>query len=476
MNGTLDYAPAGDPTDRADAIFAIGTGPKLTTGSGDEGNTFGNGIYIGNGKAMSALHLMSFEVGANYWSSGYHVLPSDLTDPRSRVARFRRKTDGTDPAGGVVVDYQQIRITGYTAPSPLVDIVILDLASDPVGIDPIAVTDDYTIADTDAVTIAGWGLDGETLGAGSLPNDVRLIDTTAIDASVTGSTMLMLTGDGANYYDSGGAVLVEVTGVWRLVGVLVAVNSSTADATAVRLKYFKNDPNFQIPGLYTPGTPPEGYDVPSAWISPTFDTDILTSLATTDGSADIAIFLTYRIGKGADTGKGILAFDVSDVDPLTAALEMHIFVATPTAALTVRIRRLRRVVTNLANWDTYDGSNAWGTVGADNTSSDVYTDNEFTQALSGAEAADELVEFNSSSLLDMITAAKADDGILRLLVDVVTGTEGDASFHSFDSATAAYRPRLNVTTAAAGGGGGATVYVRRRKGERKRVTFRRGGL
>ncbi|MCI0630526.1 MAG: hypothetical protein L0Y44_07730 [Phycisphaerales bacterium] len=84
-----------------------------------------------------------------------------------------------------------------------------------------------------------------------------------------------------------------------------------------------------------------------------------------------------------------------------------------------RVRRVRRTnITHNADWTTYDGTNPWGTAGAENTSTDVYTDNQFSYRVPvGSETPGTVTIIEDAGLKAMALAAKADDGILRLLIE-----------------------------------------------------------
>jgi hypothetical protein len=422
----------------ADACCSLGFGSDLFTGSGSEANVFGCGILISPTQILTAMHVMPTPA-----SDPYTTLPQDHSTT-ARVVRFRRKTDGTAPVDGTCAGSHQVYISGYRGSNLGADVALCDLATPVTHITPIEI-DTGTPAVSDTTKLWGWGLDGSTLYSGSRPNDVREIAGKTIASVTTGSaglaTALTWSGPnpGPNLYDSGGACLRDVGGgVYRLTGII------TGDAGGIPLDQFRHDASLPIPGLYSPGTTPAN---PASWFFSN-DTSIADNTPTLDNSAATTILVELVTGKGAHESRVVFAgFNLSSI---TAVLGVSLVLtnaqAIPIAAgTTLKFSRIRRTgVTHLANWNTYDGTNNWGTAGAKNTSTDIYTTNQFTYVMSEL-AVGASVTIEHASLLAMAQAAKAEDGILRLLIDK-DDTVGSANFWSNDALLPGYRPRLVVTT------------------------------
>ena len=444
MNGAIATYPNTDPSHWADAVCAIGTGPKLTTGSGDENNTFGCGTLITTNVIMVALHSMPYglQASGSYYQSGYVDIETNLTDPNSRAVRFRRKADGTDPCGGVVVDYWQTKITGYWVPSPVRDIAYAYLATAvPAAVaTPLEISASCTAGDT--CIVAGWGLNGSTINTGTLPGDCGLISGRTVGTVGSNGFIFDATGPDfdINVYDSGGACVKDFSGTKKLIGVI------GGSQDIVRLAYYQSDPTFQIPGFYIPGTPPAGFDVPTSWVLPELDTFLELNTPTSNFSTEAILNIGETTGKGANNYCAILTFDVSGITPIAASLKFF-HTGLVSSASDIRVRRLRRTVTSLANWNTYNGSAAWTTAGGFDTTNDVFTANQFTVSLGAPAGADEEASLGGSELLAMVELAKADDGILRLHLSGVT-PDLLTSFHSSEASEAGVRPYLELTTVA----------------------------
>lgn len=439
MNSAQSTTPDTASPTPADACCSLGFGSDLFTGSGSEANVFGCGILISPTQILTAMHVMPTPV-----SDPYTTLPQDASTT-ARVVRFRRKTDGTAPVDGTCAGSHQVYISGYQGSALGADVALCDLATPVTHITPIAV-DTGTPAVSDTTKLWGWGLDGSTLYSGSRPNDVREIAGKTIASVTTGSaglaTALTWSGPnpGPNLYDSGGACLRDVgSGVYKLTGII------TGDSGGIPLDQFRHDASLPIPGLYSPGSTPAN---PATWFFSN-DTTLDSALPTFDNSSTANLLVELVTGKGAHEDSIVFAgFNLSSV---TAVLGVSLVLTNASAATpipagtTLRFSRIRRTgVTHLANWNTYDGTNNWGTAGAMNTTTDIYTTNQFTYVMSEL-AVGASVTIEHASLLAMAQAAKADDGILRLLVDADSTVES-ANFWSNDALLPGYRPRLVVVS------------------------------
>jgi hypothetical protein len=208
------------------------------------------------------------------------------------------------------------------------------------------------------------------------------------------------------------------------------------------IEQFKHDPSFQLDGLYTPSANPPPN--PSNWFEPEFDTEIDYEQPTADKSAGETLTAALETGKATITKKMVLAFDVGgDLAPIAATLVLNLL-TTPAIDADIRLRRIVRAgLSDLANWNTYDGTNNWGTAGAENTSSDVTTTDQQTITVADDAPPGLSIEFGGASMLAMVAAARAGDGILRLLVECLTDPVG-VDVASMEAAIPGDRPRLEL--------------------------------
>lgn len=447
MNSTHVSTPDTASPHWADAVCAIGIGSELFTGSGNEQKTYWNGTLISPTKILTCAHAFGDQ------SAGYHALAQGQV-AGARICRFRRLTNGTFVGGAVCVGYHQIAITGYTVPPDAQDIAVADLATPVTHITPIGVYTGSPAAAQDVEPV-GWGLDGATIGAGSWPGDARMIDTAGPSprtcaAAYTNefgrvhSMGLSGTIPGPNQYDSGAPWMIPVSGTRYVAGVF------SSAGVAVAVEQYKNTPGFGelLPGIYTPGSvdPPN----PSFWITSN-DTYMQESLPTADYSTQTQIVCYAETGKTTDTDKMVFAgFSLASVVGTIIRVQLILIGTVNIGDLVARFRRIRRTgVTHLANWNTYDGTNNWGTAGANNTTTDVYTTNQFTHTFDGPSAEDTEFVVDSEDhpeLLAMVNAARIDDGVLRLLIESTQTDAAALTAYSVDHVIQGGRARLVVTT------------------------------
>lgn len=218
---------------------------------------------------------------------------------------------------------------------------------------------------------------------------------------------------------------------------------------AINLIQFAHDSTFQIPGLYTPGSS-DTQTTTTSWIDPT-DTYIQSLGPTANNSAITTVYCEAHTGKGAQDTRIIFIFDMSAIKaPITGAV-ITLFTNSSNAADVIRINRIRRTgLTTAANWNTYDGTNNWATAGGDDTNSDIYSTNQFDITTAIIATPGTPFYISHASLLAMVQAAKAEDGILRIIIKSTNVTGGDltTSCYSADALNTAVQPRLELTTTA----------------------------
>jgi hypothetical protein len=444
------------PTD-ADAVGAIVRGDLTIADS------HGNATLISTTQVLTAAHvLQSFP-----FSSGYHFLPTD-SSASARYVYFRRKTNGTAPVGGNESDYHRVAIAGYRIPESGDDIALCDLATAVTHIPPIPI-DNGAPAASDELVLVGWGLDGATIGAGSRPNDARMIETRTISTltenSSSQATLIQWSGTnpGPNLYDSGGAVVRLVDEEWKLAGVIVSSPAGLA------VEQFKNAEDFQIAGLYEgPAASPTPAAPSVATVFVPTDTKIDSDGPTANNSAGTQHQIYRSTSKGDVSTKAVLLFDLASLGCVPASAELRLTLAAAVADgdTIMRVRRIRRTgTTHLAAWNTYDGTNNWGTAGAANTTTDVFTDNEFTKTVSNGTAANVVVTFDEAQILAMVNAARSEDGVLRLLIEPTQTNGQRVVFHTADASETTYRPKLVIESECT-----ASIRSGARSGRAARIT------
>lgn len=448
MNGDYAQSPSGSPTDPYDAVCAIGIGANIRDGGLNEGATFANATLISPTQLLTVLHVMPTGLPQNAdtaYGSGYTILPAE-TDQKSRIARFRRKTDGSVGSSGLAADYHQVRISGFRASKNIAgdSLVICDLETPVTHIAPISTAAVWAnISPADPIIIAGWGLDGNTLGGGTRPLDVRYIDIRTIFAIGT-LPYPYLSWDGAdltvNIYDSGGPVLIDDDGTLIIIGCVSSVTLATPTLG------YQHDASLQIPGFYSPGVSIVDESGTSAIVRSDdggmFDQVPTQSYAALE-SIDLAfIDETSMIDEPGRIDLVFVGFAVANAVNLALA-RLQLYVSSPPLVgsgfsyspsdVTIRVRRIIRAgVTDACNWNTYDGVNAWGTAGANNLVSDVSDATDFTFVVPSSAVVGERIEVSHANLLQMVTDAKDAGEPLRLLLSIQTAN-GRISFYTNDA-------------------------------------------
>lgn len=217
------HEPARNDT-RFDAIAAfsktIWIDGSDNNNCGDCNATFGNATLIAPDMVLFARHLLP------NWQppdSGFHTV------------RFRRNPDGS--LGSLEQGWEsfhQVKIVEYILfdlPVAPYDAVIGILEEPVLHIAPIAIDTNLAVGAGDAIILAGWGKEGPLFDEGPRGR-LLLADTESIGIEHCRIQWLPPSHPdnpcacGPNMFDSGGAVLVELTdSSLRLVGVIVTVAS-----------------------------------------------------------------------------------------------------------------------------------------------------------------------------------------------------------------------------------------------------------
>lgn len=187
-------------------------------------------------------------------------------------------------------------------------------------------------------------------------------------------------------------------------------------------------------------------------LNPTKDCHMTSTIATTNQDSASLDVGEYN-GAVGDIRRTLMQFDLSSIpvgSTITAVtLRMYDTGANlATNTRTMRAYRCRRTWgETTVTWNTYDGSNNWGTAGCDNTTSDREATDIGSLSMPGTEVAGyNSVTITPSSVQDWFTGAFTNNGFL-----IKMDTETD-DLHRFDSSEATNKPELVVTYDLPGGG------------------------
>ena len=160
---------------------------------------------------------------------------------------------------------------------------------------------------------------------------------------------------------------------------------------------------------------------------------------------------------GTDRRTALLKWDVSSIPSnvtiSSVSLSLYVTDASPLEFNLYSVRRTwvegtsnRAASSDSANWNTYDGVNSWGTVGAADTSSDRYDTNLWSAGTSSFSTAGSKTEaLNTEGVA--VVQGWVNDSLSNhgLIIQNYSGSTNDAMFFSSSEATtAANRPELNV--------------------------------
>lgn len=183
------------------------------------------------------------------------------------------------------------------------------------------------------------------------------------------------------------------------------------------------------------------------------DNLIRSSAPTTNYGANIA----FIIGdSGLDTDRGLIKWDLSTI-PTTAIVTdatLTLTVNDGSAATNGRTLRAFRVLRNWteggSTWNTYDGSNNWGTAGCDNTTSDREATDVGSVSVSATPSGTVALPLTASKVQEMINGTITNYG---WLLKVDTENEDSTNYHSSQAASSTNKPKLviNYTLPTAGG-------------------------
>lgn len=178
--------------------------------------------------------------------------------------------------------------------------------------------------------------------------------------------------------------------------------------------------------------------MPSLDITCSADTFIQSANPTADRSALNPLQFGLISGKSTDDRRVLMRFDLSGVPTnssqiVSASVRLWDASAVPFGIGTCYMRRATQSFTDLANWNTYDGSNAWASAGGDFT-----TTNQATTVPSSPN--------DSTDITDLLKdAIDNGDSFLEIIMIQVDGpTSAGWTFASSEDAVADDRPDLQI--------------------------------
>jgi hypothetical protein len=148
----------------------------------------------------------------------------------------------------------------------------------------------------------------------------------------------------------------------------------------------------------------------------------------------------------------------SDATVSSASLSLYVEDASPLAFNLYSMRRAwvegtgnRAASTTSSNWNTYDGTNSWGTVGAANTGSDRYDTNLWgatTSSFSTTGSKTEALNVDGVGVVQGWISGSTNNG---LIIQNYSGSTNNAAFFtSREGSTTANRPTLNISYCGSG--------------------------
>lgn len=152
-------------------------------------------------------------------------------------------------------------------------------------------------------------------------------------------------------------------------------------------------------------------------------------------------------GASNDIRRGLMKFDLSSIPSgsTITAVTLRLYDIGLNLATNTRTMRCYRCLRNwgetTVTWNKYDGTNAWGTAGADNTTSDREAGDIGNISMPGTEVAGYVdITITASAIQDWLTGAVTNYGFV-----VRMDTETD-DLHRFNGSEAgAFSPELVVT-------------------------------
>lgn len=142
----------------------------------------------------------------------------------------------------------------------------------------------------------------------------------------------------------------------------------------------------------------------------------------------------------------------------SATLRLKISADFSSNTRTLKAYRVLRAASHLATWNTYDGTNNWGTAGASNTSTDREATDIGSVSIAHDTATGTWVEISltTASVQEMLASGSFTNNGLLLQMD--TETDDCWEFYSTDHGTSANHPELVIDYTAPSSVNGMPVF------------------
>lgn len=196
-------------------------------------------------------------------------------------------------------------------------------------------------------------------------------------------------------------------------------------------------------------------------IDPTFTSpqtsgDLVTYMRDDEATLDHSTQTIMRVGHFGtpQNDRGLLKFDLSSITgPVTvSSATLDLWVDAAYNAATHNLYRCKRAITETGTWNAYDGTNAWTTAGAGDTTNDREATSVGSATTTGAEGAgtQKTVTLTNSAVEEWINGTVTNNGLVMIASTEASNTLMD--WRSDDNATAANRPLLTIVYTSGGGG------------------------
>lgn len=179
---------------------------------------------------------------------------------------------------------------------------------------------------------------------------------------------------------------------------------------------------------------------------PSSDTYISSGSPSSNADASGSLIAADDWGSGSFAYRALLTFDISSLAGKTLQrADLRLVTQSygdVTGVHSIQARKIRRAYNpSQVTWNNYSTGNAWTTAGAKSTTTDIYPEYYGNAVLTTSKLAPAEVILDIRTMVqDAIDAAET---TLRLIVGPEeTDNQNSVVFHSLESATAAYRPRL----------------------------------
>jgi VCBS repeat-containing protein len=159
---------------------------------------------------------------------------------------------------------------------------------------------------------------------------------------------------------------------------------------------------------------------------------------------------TLQIDQGTGTSRRgtLLKWDLSTIPPYATITSASLtFNVTNTSTIAYNLYQIRRFwVGEVANWNAYNGSATWSSVGAADTTNDRYNTNLWDATTSSwSTAGSKTVTLNANGITVLNSWLTSPISNYGFTVQSYTSTTNNLIISSSEDTTAANRPKLNVT-------------------------------